>query len=82
MTTLPSSQATPTPRPGAAERLAGFWIDERIERALDHAFGQIVAYQRDGFCTENDVAQAINAWGGAVEESWRVYAESRLGGAS
>ena len=51
------------------------WIDRRITNALDLAFYQIDRYQRDGYCTEDDVVQALNRWGDGVADFWREYVE-------
>lgn len=50
------------------------WIDARVDRALTAAFDQIDGYQRDGYCTENDVEAALTTtWGDAVADAWREY---------
>lgn len=53
---------------------ASLRIDRYIETALDRAFEQIDRYQRDGYCTEEDVAEALYmGWGDAVADGWREY---------
>lgn len=53
---------------------ASRWIDKRIADALDRAFDQIDRYQRDGYCTEEDVLQALQmGWGDAVADGWREF---------
>lgn len=53
---------------------AGGWIDARINDALSRAFDQIDAYQRDGYCTEQDVTEAlVTGWDEAVTDAWREY---------
>ena len=55
---------------------ASRWIDARVSDALSRAFDQIDRYQRDGYCTEQDVTEALNlGWGDAVAEGWREYVE-------
>ena len=55
---------------------ASRWIDARISDALARAFDQIDGYQRDGYCTEQDVTEALElGWGDAVAEGWREYIE-------
>ncbi|WP_436702480.1 hypothetical protein [Nocardioides sp. BYT-33-1] len=53
---------------------ASRWIDARISDALDRAFERIDGYQRDGYCTEEDVYAALmNGWGEGVAEGWREW---------
>ena len=52
------------------------WIDARISGALGHAFDQIDQYQRDGYCTKQDVTEALMlGWGAVVAEGWHEYIE-------
>ena len=52
------------------------WIHHRIDYALQRAYEQIDGYQRDGYCTEADVIEALAAgWGDGVLEGWREYVE-------
>jgi hypothetical protein len=59
---------------------ASRWIDSRISNALARAFEQIDRYQRDGYCTEQDVLDALSlGWDEAVVEGWREWkAEEEL----
>lgn len=53
---------------------AGRYINARVEAALERAFDQIARYQRDGYCTEEDVTAALyRGWGDAVAEAWSEY---------
>jgi hypothetical protein len=55
---------------------ASRWIDARITDALGRAFDQIDRYQRDGYCTPEDVSEALaRGWGDAVQDEWLDYAE-------
>lgn len=50
------------------------WIDARISDALAGAFAKIDGYQRDGYCTEEDVYVALmHGWDEAVAEGWREW---------
>lgn len=56
---------------------ASRWIDARISDALARAFERIDGYQRDGYCTEQDVTEALDrGWGEAVADGWREYVEA------
>lgn len=53
---------------------ASRWIDARISDALASAFTQIDRYQRDGYCTTEDVETALAlGWDEAVLEGWREW---------
>lgn len=53
---------------------ASRWINSRITDALGRAFDQIDRYQRDGYCTEQDVTEALTlGWGEEVADGWREY---------
>lgn len=53
---------------------ADAWIHARINEALSRAFDQIDAYQRDGYCTEGDVTEALmHGWDEPVADAWREY---------
>ena len=53
---------------------ASHWIDLRISDALARAFDRIDAYQRDGYCTQEDVTEALSrGWDEAVADAWREY---------
>lgn len=55
---------------------ASRWIDARISDALARAFEQIDGYQRDGYCTPQDVETALSmGWDEAVLEGWREWRE-------
>jgi len=50
------------------------YIDTQISSALDRAFARIDSYQRDGYCTEQDVLDALyRGWDEAVVDAWREY---------
>jgi hypothetical protein len=52
------------------------WIDARISDALARAFDRIDAYQRDGYCTREEVVEALGrGWGDAIADAWREYNE-------
>lgn len=50
------------------------WIDYRIGTALHQAFDQIDKYQRDGYCTPEDVRSWIaSGWGEDILERWNEW---------
>lgn len=54
---------------------ASRWIDNRIEDALTDAFRKIDRYQRDGYCTPDDVREALRlGWDESVLDAWDEYA--------
>lgn len=58
---------------------ASRWIDARINDALGRAFDQIDRYQRDGYCTSEDVEQALAlGWDEAVADAWREYTSEEI----
>ena len=55
---------------------ASRWIDRVIDAALQRAFDQIDRYQREGYCTEEEVTEALTrGWDEAVADAWREYIE-------
>lgn len=55
---------------------ASRWINARISDALARAFEQIDGYQRDGYCTTQDVEIALlTGWDEAMLEGWREWRE-------
>ena len=55
---------------------ASRWIDQRINDALARAFDQIDRYQRDGYCTPEDVTETLRlGWDEAVLDAWLEYIE-------
>lgn len=47
------------------------WIDARISDGLAGAFERITTYVREGYCTPDDVTEALTrGWGDGVAEGW------------
>jgi hypothetical protein len=56
---------------------ASRWVDARICDALARAFDQIERYVRDGYCTPDDVMEALlRGWSDeALADAWREHVE-------